>query len=112
MTTLADRIELIELMGRYADIADLEDFTRLPSLVYSDPVTLDFSSVIGLPPMTVPLDENVHVLGQAFVPFSATHHTVTGHVAEIDGDRATLHASAAGRRHASCTAVSESSLIH
>lgn len=32
MTALADRIELIELMGRYADIADLKDFTRLPSL--------------------------------------------------------------------------------
>ena len=47
--TLADRIELIELMGRYADIADLKDFTRLPSLVYGDSVTLDFSSVIGLP---------------------------------------------------------------
>ncbi|MFE7116920.1 hypothetical protein ACFU99_16045 [Streptomyces sp. NPDC057654] len=30
MSTLADRIELSELMGRYADIADLKDFTRLP----------------------------------------------------------------------------------
>ncbi|MFJ7116269.1 hypothetical protein ACIQW4_24230 [Streptomyces albogriseolus] len=30
MTTLADRIEPIELMGRYADIADLKDFTRTP----------------------------------------------------------------------------------
>ncbi|MFD7508606.1 nuclear transport factor 2 family protein [Streptomyces sp. NPDC059853] len=92
MTTLADRIDLIELMGRYADIADLKDFTRLPSLVYADEVTLDFSSVIGLPPMTVPLDAYVHVLDRAFAPFSATHHTVTGHVVEIDGDRATLHA--------------------
>lgn len=92
MTTLADRVELIELMGRYADIADLKDFTRLPSLVYADSVTLDFSSVIGLPPTTVPLDAYVHVLGQAFAPFSATHHTITGHVVDIDGDRAALHA--------------------
>jgi hypothetical protein len=92
MTALADRIELIELMGRYADIADLEDFTRLPFLVHTDSVTLDFSSVVGLPPMTVPLDEYVQVLGQAFAPFSATHHAITGHVIEIDGDRATLHA--------------------
>ncbi|MGC0379048.1 nuclear transport factor 2 family protein [Streptomyces sp. SAI-229] len=92
MTTLADRIELIEPMGLYADIAGLKDFTRLPSLVHGDPVTLDFSSVVGLPPMTVPLDEYVQALGRAFAPFSATQHTVTGHVVEIDGDRATLHA--------------------
>ncbi len=89
MTTPADRIELIELTGRYADIADLKDFSSLPALVCTDSVTLDFSSLSGLPPMTVPLDEYVHVLGQAFAPFPATHHTITGHVVEIDGDRAT-----------------------
>lgn len=55
-------------------------------------MTLDFSSVTGLPPMTVPLDEYVHVPRQAFAPFPATHHTITGHVVEIGGDRATLHA--------------------
>ncbi|MCK1795035.1 nuclear transport factor 2 family protein [Streptomyces sp. XM4193] len=92
MSTLADRIELIELMGRYADIADLKDFTRRPYLVHSDSVTLDFSSVVDMPPMTVPLDEYVQALGQAFAPFAATHHCVTGHVVEIDGDRATIHA--------------------
>ncbi|MCA1219099.1 nuclear transport factor 2 family protein [Streptomyces sp. 8L] len=92
MPTPTDRIELIELMGRYADIADLKDFTRLPSLVYTDSVTLDFSSVMGLPPMTVPLNEYVQVLSRSFAPFSATHHAITGHVVEIDGDRATLHA--------------------
>ena len=89
MTTLDDRIAL---MGRYTAIADLKDFTRLPSLVYTDSMTLDFGSVIGLPPMTVPLDEYVQVLGQVFAPFSATHHTITGHVVEIDGDRAPLQA--------------------
>ncbi|MFR9727809.1 nuclear transport factor 2 family protein [Saccharopolyspora sp. MS10] len=92
MTALADRIELIELMGRYADIADLKNFDGLPHLVHTDSVTLDFSSVVGLPPTTVPLDEYVRVLRQAFSPFSATHHAITGHVVEIDGDRATLHA--------------------
>ncbi len=58
-------------------------------------MTLDFSSVAGLPPMTVPLDEYVHVLGQAFAPFHSTHHPITGHVVEIDGDRATQHAASA-----------------
>ncbi|MFJ4694400.1 nuclear transport factor 2 family protein [Streptomyces sp. NPDC088766] len=55
-------------------------------------MTLGFSSVTGLPPMTVPFDEYVQVPGRAFAPFPATHHTITGHVVETDGDRATLHA--------------------
>ncbi|MGC4917092.1 hypothetical protein [Streptomyces albogriseolus] len=37
MTTLADRIELIELMGRYADIADLKDSNSLPPLSTQTP---------------------------------------------------------------------------
>ncbi|MGW3550919.1 nuclear transport factor 2 family protein [Streptomyces griseoincarnatus] len=55
-------------------------------------MALDFSSVIGLPPMTVPLDEYVQALDRAFAPFSTTHHAITGHVVKIDGDRATIHA--------------------
>ena len=36
MDALADRAELIELLGRYADIADLKEFTELPGLVLAD----------------------------------------------------------------------------
>ncbi|GAA2265952.1 hypothetical protein GCM10010145_35270 [Streptomyces ruber] len=92
MTTSTDRAELIELMGLYADIADLREFTALPHQVYADPVTLDFASVIGLPPMTVPLAEYLPVLRGAFASFKATHHSITGHVIDIDTDRATIHA--------------------
>ncbi|MFI0507503.1 nuclear transport factor 2 family protein [Streptomyces albogriseolus] len=42
--------------------------------------------------MTVPLDKCVQALDRAFAPFSTTHHAITGHVVEIDGDRATIHA--------------------
>jgi hypothetical protein len=88
----SDRADLIELLGRYADIADLKDFTDRPGRVFTDPVTLDFSSVAGIPPMTVPLGDYVEILRASFAPFAATHHIISGHVIELDGDRATIHA--------------------
>ena len=92
MDTASDRAELIELLGRYADIADLKEFTDLPRRVFTDPLTLDFGSVADIPPMTVPLGDYVETLRAAFAPYVATHHAVTGPVVEIDGDRATIHA--------------------
>jgi hypothetical protein len=89
---LTDRADLIELLGRYADIADLKEFTELPGLVLTDPLTLDFSAVADIPPMTTPLREYAEVLRGAFAPYTATHHVITGHVITLDGDRATIHA--------------------
>ncbi len=86
------RDELIELHGHYADIADRKEFTDLPGRVFTDPLALDFESVTGMPPMTVPLAAYVENLRAAFAPFAATHHVITGHVVEIDGDHATIHA--------------------
>jgi hypothetical protein len=87
-----DHAEIIELFGKYADIADLKEFTDLPGQVFTDPVTLDFSSVAGIPVMTVPLAEYVEILRGSFAAFAATHHVITGHVVKIDGDHATIHA--------------------
>lgn len=92
MNALGDRAELIELLGRYADIADLKEFTELPRVVFNDPITVDFESVAGIPPTTVPLGDYLDILRASFAPFAATHHAVTGHIVEIDGDRATIHA--------------------
>ncbi|BCJ55107.1 hypothetical protein Asp14428_65820 [Actinoplanes sp. NBRC 14428] len=92
MDAYSDRAELTELMSRYADIADLKEFTELPGRVFTDPVALDFESVAGIPPMTMPLGEYVDVLRGAFAPFVATHHVISGHVIELDGDSATIHA--------------------
>jgi hypothetical protein len=92
MNTLADRAELVELLGRYADIADLKEYEKLPSLVFTDPLTLDFESVVGLPPMTTPLRDYLETLRMSFEPFVATHHVITGHVIDLDGDRAKIHA--------------------
>ncbi|GAA3959835.1 nuclear transport factor 2 family protein [Actinoplanes auranticolor] len=86
-----DRAEIFELMSRYADIADLKQFTELPRLVFTDPVTLDFESVAGIPEMTLPVDVYAQSLAGTFSAFAATHHAITGHVITIDGDRATIH---------------------
>lgn len=90
--TPADRAEIIELMSRYADIADLKEFTELPRLVFTDPLTLDFESVAGIPPMTTPLGDYLEILRASFAPYTATHHAITGHIVDIDGDKATIHA--------------------
>jgi hypothetical protein len=87
-----DRADIIQLLGLYADIADQKEFTELPRRVFTDPLTLDFSSVTGMPPMETPLGQYTEILRGAFAPFAATHHAITGHVVDIDGDRATIHA--------------------
>jgi hypothetical protein len=92
MDTLADRADIIELFGRYADIADRKEYEELPALTFTDPVTLDFSSVAGIPPMSTPLRDYVEVLRGSFAPYAATHHVITGHVVTVDGDHATVHA--------------------
>ncbi|WP_439660238.1 nuclear transport factor 2 family protein [Lentzea sp. HUAS TT2] len=92
MNTLNDRAELIELISRYADIADLKEFDTLPRKVFTDELTMDFESVTGMPEMTIPLDTYIEALRASFAPFKATHHAITGHVVDIDGDTAKIHA--------------------
>jgi SnoaL-like domain len=92
MDAPTDRADLIELLGKYADVSDQKSYTELPRRVFTDPLTLDFESVTGMPPMTVPLGDYLEVLRGSFASFTATHHAITGHVVEIDGDRATIHA--------------------
>ena len=92
MTQESDRAEIIELFGRYADIADTKNFDELPRLVHTDPFTVDFDTVAGVPPTEVSLDEYVPILRGSFGRFAATHHAITGHVIDLDGDRARAHA--------------------
>ena len=92
MNTLEDRAELVELISHYADIADLKEFTTLPGRVFTDVLTLDFESVTGMAPMTIPLSDYVEALRASFAPFKATHHAITGHVVDLDGDTAKIHA--------------------
>lgn len=92
MTLESDRAEIIELFGRYADIADTKNFDELPRLVHTDPFTADFQSVADVPPTETPLDDYAQLLRGSFDPFVATHHAITGHVVDVDGDSARAHA--------------------
>ncbi|MFE6030670.1 nuclear transport factor 2 family protein [Streptomyces niveus] len=92
MTFEADRAEIIELFGRYADIADTKNFDQLPPLVHADPFTMDFESVTGMPPLETPLPDYVAALRGSFEPFVATYHSITGHVVTVNGDHATARA--------------------
>lgn len=92
MTLESDRSEIIELFGRYADIADTKNFDELPRLVHTDPFTVDFRSVADVLPTETALDDYVPILRRSFEPFVATHHAITGHVIDVDGDRARAHA--------------------
>jgi hypothetical protein len=92
MTLETDRADIIELFGRYADIADTKNFIELPPLVHTDPFTMDVESLAGMPPLQASLVDYAHALSSSFEPFVATHHAITGHVITIDGDHATAHA--------------------
>jgi SnoaL-like protein len=87
-----DRIDLAQLLNRYADAVDQKEFTHLPSLVCTDPLTIDFEAATGMPPVTAPLRDCVELLRATVAPFAATHHAITGHVVTIEGDGATIHA--------------------
>lgn len=92
MTLEADRADIIELFGHYADIADMKRFEELPQLVHTDPFTMDFESITGMAALSTSLNDYAAALSGSFSRFVATHHSITGHVIDIDGDHATAHA--------------------
>lgn len=86
-----DRDELVELMGRYANMPDTKNWVNLPEQVFSDEFVADFSA-FGTPALTVTREEWSEQSSKAFAGWTATHHSITNHLIDIDGDRATIHA--------------------
>jgi hypothetical protein len=91
MTEQHDRDELVELMSRYANMSDTQDWDELPRSVFCDEFTSDFSS-LGAQVATVSRDAWCKQTKRAFAGWTATHHAITNHRIAIDGDRATIRA--------------------
>ena len=91
MTEHHDRDELVELMSRYANVPDTQNWDELPRSVFCDEFTGDFSS-LGAPVTTFNRDDWCRRTKQTFAGWTATHHAITNHRIAVDGDRATIRA--------------------
>ena len=91
MTEHQDRDELVELMSRYANVPDTQNWDELPRSVFCDEITCDFSA-LGTPVMTLSRDDWCRGSRLVFAGWTATHHSITNHRIAIDGDRATIRA--------------------
>lgn len=86
-----DRDELVELMGRYANMPDTKNWDELPLSVFCDEFIADFSS-FGASAATVTRTAWCEQSRQAFAGWTATHHAITNHLISVDGDHATIRA--------------------
>ena len=85
---IADRIEIRELLFRYARALDTQDWSLLSS-VFTPTAYLDYTSVDG--PSGV-RDEVVAWLERALTPVPMTQHFITNVEIDLKGDRATVRA--------------------
>lgn len=107
----ADRLEIMELLGRYAHAIDAMDWSLLRT-VFTDDVVADFSSVgqyVEGDGTVTGFDALVEWYEVALAPFIGVLHFMTNHLIELDGDTArtrsymhVLNMSMGGIYHAEC----------
>ncbi len=94
-TEVADRLAILELIGRLALTIDGRDWAVLGQL-FTDTVYHDRTSLTGGEPYTAPVAQFVDGWRQALQPMDAVHHQITNHVVSLDGDEATCTANMQG----------------
>ena len=87
LEALIDRAEISDVVLRYATALDSRDWGRYES-IFTDPLTVDFSSWSGEPEATLPVDEWVALVRSTLSGFDATHHLSSNHVISLSGDTA------------------------
>jgi hypothetical protein len=95
ITELADRVAILELIGRLALTIDGRDWNALGQL-FTDTVYHDRTSLTGGEPTTLGVAEFVDGWRQTLQKMDAVHHQITNHVISLDGDQATCVANMQG----------------
>jgi hypothetical protein len=88
LKSVLDRMELNELMNRYAASIDLRDWTRLRSVFVDGEIEADFTSMGVKQVFRGPAEAWVDLVRQTITGFDATQHFFANHSADVDGDRA------------------------
>ena len=83
--TLADRIEIIETTTRMAWHADRREWNELER-VLADEVLLDYTSLTGAQPATLPREQIISSWANVLGGLDATQHLVSNQLVKIDGE--------------------------
>lgn len=88
---LEDERAVRELVVRMGTLADARDWHALEQL-FTDPVRADWSELSGVAAADVSPSELVGGWRQGLGGLEATHHLISNHEVELDGDRADARA--------------------
>ena len=88
VATLVDRVEISDRVLCYATAVDTRNWALYRS-VFTENLTVDFSSWSGEPQKTLPVDEWVDQVRRTLSGFDATQHLSSNHVIDMSGDAAT-----------------------
>jgi hypothetical protein len=85
--TFEDFHAITSLRYTYALAIDTRDWPLLRS-IFTDTITMDFSSYSGQPSATMPVEEWIDGCKVLFTGLDATQHVMTNPLVEVDGDSA------------------------
>lgn len=86
--TLADRLEISDLLTRYAAAVDRQDWDKYRT-IFTDDAFIDYTAAGG---EKGTVDEVIAWMTTTMAMFSMTQHMVSNEEVEIDGDTATVRA--------------------
>lgn len=86
-----DRTAIVEVVSAVASCADRHEWPALRAC-FHDTVTVDYAALSGEPAATVPADDLIAQWRGLLPGFRATHHQVTNHEVQVEGDAASCRA--------------------
>lgn len=93
--SIADRLQITETASNLGLLVDERAWEALQAL-FLDTVEVDYTSLNGGQPMTVPPSELIAGWRQNLDHLDATQHHIANHVVTINGDQATCSANVIG----------------